>query len=654
MNFTGFKIFKNKFFLSLILFLSIFLIFAFSIKQLWFKLDDIGTIVDGLIKNWNDFLKVFSTQSRDFTAPINYKFSKPNFISAIYRPLINIPYTIIYYFFGLDAYIFYLLNVFFHAINSVLLFYIFSFFMPVGLSFLGGFLFAFYREMSWLTWIAILNNVLSTFFLFITTILFLTFFLRSKKETLWCYDWRYYLSGFTLLLSFLSRETPVFFSFFVFCSIFFLCSYKYENFYEKIKYSFSKSWIFFLSNFVYVLIRIWAFGFETLDRTFNNFFIRFPFLKNIFLEKANVKLVNELSNNIVSNTVENVSKVLSSANTVNLKKTFFTDFFSEKIIKIENSFFAWIRSLFYVDIQSFQDKVLYFLIFLFLLFFLIFAYRKHGKVLLVLFLGFIFFAWPGFLAYPNTRYISSVYPILIFTVLFGLYLFCRNLSIKLIFRKSISFLIVLFLFVVLFAGIKKNHKGLNITAVSSIKRKEKYEKFFRENSFDNGKNFIVISSPFTSDIHSVFQYFLNNYSIKLSYVLFSTLANKGSMGCRGDYKVKGVESKIVSVKMDGKKGIRLISLNKQHCAWWMNFSDHPIKWSKKEKAYIWTDKKYMVDRWYDFSMGKFIINEMIGDKYVTDIIFIFDNIWVDENTVFVFWDTMEGKYKVLNIDKEIE
>jgi hypothetical protein len=196
-------------------------------------------------------------------------------------------------------------------------------------------------------------------------------------------------------------------------------------------------------------------------------------------------------------------------------------------------------------------------------------------------------------------------------------------------------------------GIQKNVRGLQMTAHDTLVRKAKYEKFFNAYSFHKDANFIVVSSPFTSDIHSVFQYFLSDWHIKLSYVLFATLANRGSMGCKGDYKILGVKNNIVSVQRDGKKGLRLTSLDKNHCAWWMNFSYYPIKWSKKQKSYIWKDTPYEIGQWYDFSMGKFFIHERIGKDYVTDITFLFDDRWIDEHTVFVYWDTVEGKYKVL-------
>jgi hypothetical protein len=629
-----FRRLRNKLFLSICLFSIVFLFFAWSVKELWFKLDDIGTIIDGMITSVKDFLYVFSTQSRDFTAPINYKFSKPNFISALYRPLINIPFTITYYLAGLNAYVFYLVNVLFHALNTVLLFYIFLYFMPLTFSFLGSLLFAFYRDMSWLTWIAILNNVLSTFLLFVTILLFLSC-IRNKEICTSTY--KYYLSGFTLLLSFLSRESSVFFGFWIFFGVF-LFSTHLVTCMQKLRFAFSKTWIFFLSNVLYILIRIWAFGFETISRTVNNFFIRFPFLKYFLQDKTN-KIVIEKATKI-----EQQSLVVSDiAKTVVKAKPSSIHVFSNNIVE---KICAWLKSLFHVDIVSGQDKILYLGLFVFWVGFLLFAYRKNKRLLLFLFLGFCFFGWPGFLAYPNTRYISSIFPIVIFTFLFGIYLFFRD-DIHYVLKRVVLFVLFLLVAMSLLHGVRKNVRGLQMTAHDTLVRKAKYEKFFGENSFDKHANFIVISSPFTSDIHSVFQYFLGDWNIKLSYVLFATLAHRGSMGCKGDYKILGVKNKIIPVQQDGKKGLRLISLDKDHCAWWMNFSYYPIKWSKDQQSYIWKESSYEVGRWYDFSMGKFIIHERIGKDYVTDITFLFDDKWINEYTVFVYWDTVEGKYKIL-------
>ena len=47
-------------------------------------------------------------------------------------------------------------------------------------------------------------------------------------------------------------------------------------------------------------------------------------------------------------------------------------------------------------------------------------------------------------------------------------------------------------------------------------------------------------------------------------------------------------------------------------------------------------------------MGKFKIHERLEDKYITDMSFIIDPKWVNKHTVVVTWDTMLGKYVILD------
>jgi hypothetical protein len=625
-----YKLLKSKIFWSLILFATVFVTFAFCIHDLWFKGDDLGSIINGLVKKWSDIPSIFSADTRFYMTPMNYKFSRPNFISALYRPIQYFFFTAIYFLFGLNAYIFYLLNVFFHALNTALIFYLFSFWLPIYFSFVAGLMFAFSYDAAWLTWISTLQNPLSTFFLLLTIIFYKAALLKNNK-------FKYYLSGLMFLLSLLSRENGAFFVVWIFIGAFLFCSDDIISFWGRIKHAFSKTWIFFVVSFLYVLLRMWAFGFSTLSRTFNNLFLRFSFLSKLF-----------------NKNVEAIAPVIQSTNSVQTPvSTYAThvmrESFCEKVLNklfvIMDSFLYWTANLFNFWINSFLDKILILILFLFCVVFLFYAYRNSKKILLFLFVGFFCFAWPGFLAYPNPRYISSVYPLMIFTFVFGIYLFSKECAGS-FFKKIILIISIVLVAGSIWTGFQKNIRGIKSAKESSLVEKEKYAKFFRENSFEKNVNFIVISEPFESDIQNIFQYFLNDLNIKLSCELMATLAQKGCMGCHGDYKIFGVRSEIKPVKIDGKFGLRLISLEKDKCAWWMDFSFHPMKWSCEEKAYVWTYKKPEVGIWHDFSMGKFLINERLENRYITDVIFVFDDEWIDENTVFVTWDTMNGKYKV--------
>ena len=666
------KVFWKKLFLSLFLFLFIFCIFAFSVKEIWFKLDDLGVILNGIIKNFKDFIKVFSDDERNYIYPINFNVPKANFITGFYRPFQHIPFSFIYYFFKFNAYYYYLTNVFFHALNSVLFFLLISYFLPIlSLSFFGGLLFAFYPILDWIAWISTLHNFLAIFFMFLSLIFYRYFLFDNcglfKKQI------KYFLAGLMFLFSIISRENTIFLGIWIFIGVFLfmsptvscvaLCeagsftpsprlwctsseglflSKDIKSFFGKIKFSVSKTYIFFLAYFIYFLLRLNAFGYKTLDRTLNSILLKFPFLKGL----CNSKTGNYISD-ISVNTSKNISSNISTVIVPKINNFSWGEQIQKKIEQFLNCFWRWTENIFDIGLYNLQNKVIVIFLSLLLGIFLFLAYKKHKKIFIFLFIGVLLFSWPGVMAYPNPRYINAVYPFLIFIFLLGIYFY--KIDIKNVYIKIIGlFFTIIIVLGAIFLGIQKNSSRVKNAAEESLVYKKKFANFFKKNKFNKDVNFIVVGSPFVSDIQNIFQVFLDDLKLRVAHVRASTLGQRGDMGCQGDYRIKGVKSQIERVNNNGKVGYRFISLEKEHCCWWMNFSFFPLKWSEEDRAYIWTDKFPEVGKWHDFSMGKFLINERIENKYITDIIFIFDDKWINENTVFVTWDTIEGKYKILD------
>lgn len=320
--------------------------------------------------------------------------------------------------------------------------------------------------------------------------------------------------------------------------------------------------------------------------------------------------------------------------------------------------YRWLSEYLNFNILTCPDK-LFVLAFLLLI---IFFYRKNLRTLLVLLLGVIFFSWPGVVAYPNPRYINAVYPFLIFIFIYGIYLFSKeSITLNVSFDNKYIKLPILILCLSLGAlsiwqGVYKTIGGIKNGAESSLIYKSKFEQFFKENKFNKSEetfnvdvNFIIFGVPFASDIKHVFQVFLNDLNLQVAHIRHSSLACRGSMGCRQDYKIKDVKSEIIPVKEDGKIGFRLVSLDEKHCGWWMSFSNFPLKWSAQERAYIWSDKLPEIDKWHDYSMGKFKIHKRLPTKQIIDVTFLIDDKWIDKNTVFVTWDTVTGRYIIINL-----
>jgi hypothetical protein len=267
---------KKRIILGLVIFTLTFIACAYAVKELWFREDDLGQIINGIIRGWDDFLRVFSSDERDLIVPINYRRSNPNFISAFVRPLKNIFFPITYYCYGLDVYAYYRLHVLVHALNAALFFYTLNLFVPLGFAFLGGCMFSFFPDVSWLVWIATLHNSLATLFLLLSFLAYYAFWKR-KQNTIIALPF-FVLSGTMFFLSLLSRENGIFYPFWIFSGVFLLLFDQRPkmSFFKQTLLTFKKAltytWIFFFVHGLYVAMRFYFFGTGTFSRTFHNLF----------------------------------------------------------------------------------------------------------------------------------------------------------------------------------------------------------------------------------------------------------------------------------------------------------------------------------------------------------------------------------------------
>jgi hypothetical protein len=377
----------------------------------------------------------------------------------------------------------------------------------------------------------------------------------------------------------------------------------------------------------YVLLRIWAFGFTTLDRTYHNFFIRYPFLATWLHQQP--------SQPTVSTTMDPV-KILTTQNTLphtpsqNMATT---------IYSLMHKLITWIDNMLAITTVTPLQIIRTCMIIIFLWWLFKKAFEHKPILLLWLMCGCFCGLWPGALAYPCARYINLAYPFLIVMFVIALYLIIQKKD-SIIMRKTFLLVGSLLGFIACCVGAYDNWHLLHQGAYGTWKYNQRFEQFFQANTIPSDANIIVFVSPFVSDIQNIFQVGFNNLHLKVYYELFSTLAEKGSFGCHADYRIKSVPSRITRIK----HGLRFTSLNKEHCALWLQFSDHPIRFNQTHRSYEWTNEPYQAHQWYPTSMGKFFIHEMINQKYITDATFIFDDTWFNEKTILVTWDTMSGKY----------
>jgi hypothetical protein len=610
---------RKKYLLALVLFLIVVVIFGGAVGAIWFREDDLGTIINGIVKSWEDLLKIFSTDVRNFICPVNYHRSKPNVLSGFLRPLQHLLFSLEYFCFGLNVRAFYEVHVVLHALNAVLLYFLCAHLLPLSYAFLAALVFAVSPDVSWLTWIATAQNTLSTLFMLAALLAYSQFFAGTKRAWAWFYG-----AGFLFFLSLLARENGIVFPLWIFAAIYLLYTELAQPRVKRFLYTLRVTWIFFAALALYWLLRLWAFGVGTLGRTLSNMLIRFPMLSQFFsVPKKKVVLA----------AAEPIFKSMPNlvVDTVQSRWTMF--------MRLFDSFFSWTGSYFSLDARQIGGKLLVVGLTAFFTYFLWKSYNKAYGVLGVFLLGVGLFCWPGFMAYPCPRYLNSIYPIVAVMIVVGLARLGRSLAERIL--KAATFCVLV---AGIGYGVCHNCYGLRTEAAARAAYKDRFDQFFSNYTFKPGTKFVVLSSPFVSDIQSIFQTYLNDFSVVVAHEPFATLAEKGIFGCTKDYRTINVQSRIESI--DG--GLRFISLDPEHCGWWIKFSDHPLRWSIQDRAYVWSSDEYAINCWYPCSLGTFKINQLYDKFFLTDVSFVLDQQWFDENTVVVVWDTHNGCYKIFS------
>lgn len=618
----------KKVVLGCVIFVTTLLVFGLSVDQMWYREDDLGQIINGIMRTKEDVIRVFTADEREFIVPVNFKRSKANVLSGFLRPIKNIFFTGIYAVWGLNVKAFYWQHVVIHALNAVLFFFLLSLFMSCWFAVLGGLLFAFFPDNSWLVWIAATHNSLSTMFLLLSFIFYRRYFLESSRLY-------YLLAGVMFFLSLLSRENAVFFPFWMFAGLWLYYVSNKNSWWQSMRNACAQSWIFFAANVLYVLWRLVAFGIQTLDRTFYNLALRFPYLSKFMCFQQLGPATNTVAAAPAPVVVEPVVQVVAHSFT-------WWHMIIQKSMVLLDRLFSWSSIMFCVSSHTMHEKIIIIAWWLIFGVFCWIAYRGCYALLLFFIIGFYCFSWQAFVAYPAARYINSAYPVIIAMVVFGLYFLYQEQKTK---TSGIIFSIMLACTgYSLVTGVHNNAERLHSHAANMVSFEQRYAQFFNEHTFTPGTDFILLGSPFVSDIQNIFQYFMGDLNIKLAHELFATVAERGYFGCQGDYRSKGVPSRIEPIP----GGFRFISLDPDHCAWWMHFSDHPMQWSAKDGAYRWMAEPYQEGVWYDCSIGKFCINKRFETMYIIDVSFVIDKKWLTPKTVVVSWDTMHGKYIVLD------
>ncbi|KKP52824.1 MAG: Tetratricopeptide TPR_2 repeat-containing protein [candidate division TM6 bacterium GW2011_GWF2_33_332] len=156
---------------------------------------------NGLL-NWDD--NIYVTTNEMIKSPANLDLFFGEFFFGNYHPLTLFSYSIIYHFSELDPYLYHLVNIVFHVVNSLLVFYlVFLLFKNINLAFIVAILFTVHpMHVESVAWISELKDVQYTFF-FLLSLIFYIKHIRQKS-------WKFYsLSVAFFVLSLLTKGQAV-------------------------------------------------------------------------------------------------------------------------------------------------------------------------------------------------------------------------------------------------------------------------------------------------------------------------------------------------------------------------------------------------------------------------------------------------------------
>lgn len=598
-----------------------------AVDEIWFREDDIGTIVNGLVYSKQDFVHVMSIDDRNCICPANYYRSKPNLFSGFLRPLQHFLFSLLYPIIGLNAYAYFIVHVGLHALNGMLFFWLCSLFLPIGYAVLASLMFAFYPDVTWLTWAATMQNSLCTLLLLVTGLIYYRY-LTSQQ-------YRYaLLGGLLFFLSLLARENGLLIPFWAGLTVFVLNQHQQKFFNDRVREALWVTMPLFIAFFAYWGLRLWAFGFSSLGRTVNNLLLRFPLLANFFVDKILAPVAQPLGATVQIAGSAPVAATLPSVIGAPWWQTPL-----QAVLFMKGRFFTWMASLTMLDPA--QTVICWVMVGIALLvgYFLVVAYKGNRRLMWLLLAGMACSAWPGVVAYPCPRYLNTIYPFVVLLIVVGLYQLFKQGH-----RTVVGLLVAVLAIGLTGKGLLHNRAAIYQAGMQQAASKKPFDDFFAQNPIPVGtQTVLVLGAPFLSDIQSIFQYYTNNLKLRVAHEPFATLAQEGVFGCKRPYRLSGVRSELVPEP----HGFRLISHDPLHCAWWMEFSDHPLRWDPADRAYSWGKTRYEVGIWYPCSIGRFFIHKRHDERFITDISFEVDPEWFKPHSIVVSWDTEAESYKKL-------
>jgi hypothetical protein len=252
----------------------IFCILGLPFTKWGFLHDDFGVIWHVFNTKFHQIWFFFIEKSAScFVQPSNFTDFEQTFLSIFYRPLYNIFYFIQKFFFGLQPYGYFLTTIFFHAINSTLVFYAYSQFFEFQYAFWGALYFGFHLSLwDWMGWIAGQQQVINLTCMLLV-VLFSFQFLHTKKVASMVVACFFYITSLFL------RETIIVMPFWFPIAAWFHAYFQSTNWLWKRVFALCS--VFFSLNFFYIALRLWLYPLKVVGSGVKISLSPFDFMKNL-------------------------------------------------------------------------------------------------------------------------------------------------------------------------------------------------------------------------------------------------------------------------------------------------------------------------------------------------------------------------------------
>jgi len=379
-----YKKLSTKTILSIILFVVIFCILGLPFTQWGFLHDDFGVILHSHLPSFSSILTLFSEPGMSSVVqPDNFTVPDQSFFATLYRPVSYILYALQMKAFGFLPYGYFLVMIFFHALNSVLLFNLFALYFPIFISFLAALFFGFHLSYwDWMGWVAGQMHVINFTLILLIIVLFKKYL---DNHEVWIMKpslssdvasagrqvqddkkWTYFLALFLFLISLFTRETALILPLWLMLALMLYKPNKSYLWYLK-----QTCWFWFIDIF-YLVMRMLAHPIKTSG--------------------TDIKVI---------------------LNPIDFILNFKNRFFDLVTFGADIANLSWLSGG-----NRLLKGSLIFLFFSFLIF--LFYKNKQKKIMLFCLLSMSMFMWPAILRYYSSRYLYKTLPFFIIFLIIGI------------------------------------------------------------------------------------------------------------------------------------------------------------------------------------------------------------------------------------------